>query len=107
MELFVFVRMGSKHEGLVVKRLDADIDLAARLAKFNAGEAQCYVKEDKQRLWAVIEASFGTFEPFNKLVRAVFAKADAETAPYPQMEMQLEDTGHRHSTLPALSTHAS
>ena len=39
---------------------------------FDAGKARCFLDQDRQRLLAVIEASFGTFAPFNKLVRGMF-----------------------------------
>ena len=80
MELFVFVRMGGKH--IVVELLSeggADV-LSTRMAHFDAGKAQCFLDGDKQKLWAVIEASFGTFEPFNKIVRDIFAEQLGTTA---------------------------
>ena len=80
MELFVFVRMGGKH--IVVELLSeggADV-LSIRMAHFDAGKAQCFLDGDKQRLWAIIEASFGTFEPFNKIVRDIFADQLGTTA---------------------------
>ena len=55
-------------------------DLAAGLATFDAGRAKCFLDEDKQRLWAVIEASFGTFAPFNALVRDIFSHGVDEPA---------------------------
>ena len=74
MEIFVFVRMGGTRDSMVVKLLDATGDLATRLTNFDAGKAKCFLDADRQRLWAVIEASFGTFDPFNKLVRGIFAE---------------------------------
>ena len=75
MELFVFVRMGGQRSDIVVKLLeDGSADLPARLCKFDAGKAKCFLDRDRQRLLAVIESSFGTFEPFNKIVRGIFAR---------------------------------
>ena len=74
MELFVFVRMNARRKDMIVKLLDETSDLAAGLGTFDAGRAKCFLDEDKQRLWAVIEASFGTFAPFNALVRSIFAE---------------------------------
>ena len=75
MELFVFVRMSGQRAEIVVKLLgDATDDLQTRLARFDAGKARCYLDKDRQGLLAVIEASFGTFDPFNKLVRGIFAE---------------------------------
>ena len=76
MELFVFLRMGGQREDIVVKLLgdgNATAQLSASLASFDAGKAACFHDADKQKLWAVIESTFGTFTPFNKLVRATFA----------------------------------
>ena len=41
------------------------------LARFDAAKAQCRYDRDRQKLLAVIEASFGTAAPFNQLVREV------------------------------------
>ena len=75
MELFVWVRMGGEREAMEVMLLDqsAAADYASHLSRFDAGKAKCFLDGDKQRLWAVIEASFGTFEPFNALVKGIFA----------------------------------
>ena len=73
MELFVFVRMGGTRDEMHVKLLGETAKLATRLTKFDAGKARCFLDDDRQRLWAVIEASFGTFEPFNALVKGIFA----------------------------------
>ena len=73
MELFVFLRMGGQHDDIAVRLLEGGDSLVRQLEKFDAGKAKCFLNRDRQRLWAVIEASFGTFAPFNKRVRAVFA----------------------------------
>ena len=82
MELFVFVRMGGKKNDIIVKLLDEEAgkasdrkaDMRARLVKFDASRSRCFLDRDRQRLLAVIEASFGTFAPFNSLVRNIFAE---------------------------------
>ena len=67
MEIFVFIRTGGKR--ISVKLLDeSDSALAARLVHFDAAKALCRYDRDRQRLLAVIEASFGTAAPFNELV---------------------------------------
>ena len=73
MELFVFIRMGGQHDDIAVRLLEGGDSLVRQLERFDAGKAKCFLNRDRQRLWAVIEASFGTFAPFNKRVRAVFA----------------------------------
>ena len=81
MEVFIFMRIkdvgataGSKQlisELLTVKLLGDNTDLMPSLARFDAAKAQCYYDRDRQKLLAVIEASFGTAAPFNQLVREV------------------------------------
>ena len=73
MELFVFLRMGGRRDDIAVRLLEGGDSLVRQLERFDAGKAKCFLNRDRQRLWAVIEASFGTFAPFNKRVRAVFA----------------------------------
>ena len=74
MEIFVFVRMGGKESDMVVRLLSDDekLTLNKGLAKFDAGKAKCFLNRDRQRLLAVIEASFGTFASFNQVVRRIF-----------------------------------
>jgi hypothetical protein len=74
MEIFVFVRMGGKQSDMVVRLLSGTTDLAPALLKFDAGKAETFDPNDRERLWAVIEASFGTFDPFNKVVRDMFGE---------------------------------
>ena len=62
-----------------VKLLGETAKLETRLTKFDAGEARCFLDDDRQRLWAVIESSFGTFQPFNKLVRQIMRQKLTES----------------------------
>ena len=59
---------------LAVKFLGDNADLAHNLARFDAAKAQCRYDRDRQKLLAVIEASFGTTAPFNQLVVEVLNK---------------------------------
>ena len=70
MELFVFLRMGGQRSDMVVKLLDESAE--AGLRRFDAAKARCYHDVDRQKLLAVIEAAFGSFQPFNKIVCGVF-----------------------------------
>ena len=83
-ELFVFVQLGRNvKENMIVKLLNVSDtpDLqnqnktAEDLVKFDAGKAETFDPNDRQRLLAVIEASFGTFTPFNKIIRATYPTA--------------------------------
>ena len=73
MEIFIFVRMGGKHEDMVVKLLDSDSSFAKNLQRFDARKAKCHQAIDQHTLWAVIESAFGDLIPFNKIVREIFA----------------------------------
>ena len=44
----------------------------ARFAQFDVANARCARKEDTQKLLACIEMGFGTYAPFNQLVRQTF-----------------------------------
>ena len=57
---------------MIVKLLAETENLTAGLAKFDAGKAKCFLDRDRQRLLAVIEASFGTFACFNQSIRRIF-----------------------------------
>ena len=79
MECFIFMRIKGIDETaaqqtthLVVKELSSDADLAQTLARFKSANAQCRYDRDRQRLLAVIEASFGTTRSFDELVLKVF-----------------------------------
>ena len=69
---------------MVVHPLDAnDANLHLSLAHFDAGKAQCFLAKDREKLLAVIEASFGTFGPFNEIVRGCFEQACLSPASVP------------------------
>ena len=78
MEVFIFMRIKDLGAGstqltsqLKVKLLGDTSNLTQTLACFDAKKAQCRYNRDRQRLLAMIEASFGTTAPFNKLVLEV------------------------------------
>ena len=73
LELFVHFRMGGKAEDSVVKLLsETHTDFIDHFVDFNASKAKCHNENDRQRLLATIEASFGTTAPFDRLVREIF-----------------------------------
>ena len=86
MEVFIFMRIknldtapNTKPTQLVasqmtIKLLDDDANLALSLSRFDATKAKCRYDRDRQRLLAVIEASFGTAATFNQLVLEVLNK---------------------------------
>ena len=73
MELFIFIRMGGREEETVVKLLGDSQPLITSLSQLNAENASCFLDYDKQRLLAIIEASFGSVKPFNKIVKELFS----------------------------------
>ena len=79
MEVFVFMRIkdlsATDDSALVIKFLGNEVALfVLHLSHFDAAKAQCRYDRDRQRLLAVIEASFGTAAPFNQLVLEVLNK---------------------------------
>ena len=79
MEVFIFMRIkdvGARSAQLAsqfitVKLLGDSTVLVLSLAHFDAAKSQCRYDRDRQKLLAVIEASFGTTAPFNQLVLEV------------------------------------
>ena len=71
MEIFTFVQMGGERERAVILPLIDEADLLSQLGRFSAGKAQCFLPRDRHKLLATIEASFGTYGPFNEIVRAM------------------------------------
>jgi hypothetical protein len=47
--------------------------LTEQFATFDAGKARCFLASDREHLLAVIEAGFGDFPHFNRVVRTLFA----------------------------------
>jgi hypothetical protein len=71
MELFVYVQMGGDRKNIIVRPLGEAADIAPTLASLDASKAKCCFDSDRQQLLAVIEASFGTCAPFNKIARSI------------------------------------
>ena len=53
------------------------VDVRVALNRFRAQEAKCFLKEDQERLLAVVESGFGSLAPFNALIRGIFRDARA------------------------------
>jgi hypothetical protein len=80
-EIFVFLQMGGDRTRMIIRPLElGDEDLHRSLLQFDARKAQCFLAKDRQKLLAVVEASFGTFGPFNRIVRGFFAEEWDESA---------------------------
>ena len=81
-EIFTFMHMGGDMERIELRLIAhpyqnqaaAKKELTEQLATFDAAKAECFKHEDEQKLLAVIEAAFGTFDDFNERVRSAFEK---------------------------------
>ena len=77
-ELFTFLRMGGEPELIRVIEIagkNEDVNVRGALNRFDAATAKCYREGDRQRLLAVVEAGFGDFDGFNRIVRGIFVDA--------------------------------
>jgi hypothetical protein len=69
---------GSSHDievRLVAMEDAARCAVERRLSQFDAAKARCFYDGDRQRLLGAIEAVFGTADPFNRLIREMFAES--------------------------------
>ena len=85
-ELFVFLHCGGDRERIRVLEFGG-VDVRVALNRFDAAEAQCFLKDDQERLLAIIEAGFGSLSPFSALIRSIFIDARAT-----HLEMLLKDS---------------
>ena len=75
MEIFVFLHLSKSFEALVVYPLDDDVNhLRLTFQAFAAARAECFLDSDREHLLAVVEASFGELEHFDRLMRGIFRK---------------------------------
>ena len=76
MEIFTYLRMGGEKGGIDLEMISAASmareNMNKQLESFDAANAQCFLAKDRHKLLAVVEAGFGDFKEFNKLVRNVF-----------------------------------
>lgn len=77
----MFVRMKGQHDEIDVRLIVGTHEGAAsagnikeRLLRFDADKAECSLNEDRQRLLAAVESTYGTPKPFNKIVRNLLAE---------------------------------
>ena len=54
--------------------------LTEQFATFDAAKAQCFLAKDREHLLAVIEASFGDFNDFNRIARSLLASRLQESS---------------------------
>ena len=103
MELFTALQMGRKAETISLVLIgggdgadQSGADLAgvrASFRDFRGERAECFKKEDKERLLAVIESSFGDFGRFNAIVKGVFeARQHAAASAAARSPQELDTT---------------
>ena len=71
-QVFTFMHMGGTQECMEVRMIGAASPLLTDQfcrKSFNAAEAECFKEEDRQKILAVIESSFGDIRAFDKEVR--------------------------------------
>ena len=88
LQLFTYIKMGGTSEQMVVSLLDHTSEVQSSLKHFDAGKSRCFLNVDRQKLLAVIEASFGSFGPFNRSVRAILADKLADKGCQTMTRMQ-------------------
>ena len=71
-EVFVFLKTGGSQERMFMADLGGD-SVRGMLDQFDALEAKCFLKRDRERLLAVIESGYGDCVKFNRKVRGIFA----------------------------------
>ena len=75
MELYTFLHVGGRAKDVLLMDIDDDKEgsqeerLRAAIARFDAGKAQCFLPNDRERLLGVIEAGYGDLGAFNVEVR--------------------------------------
>ena len=79
MEMFTWIQVGGNKDTTKVLPLGG-IDFDGQIAKFDAGLAQCFLRKDKERLLAILEAAFGDLRTFNLAVKANISKGDRKSS---------------------------
>ena len=87
----VYLQMGGTSENITVVPIGAELasieKVKASFRSFKGEEAECFLPEDRHKLLAVIEASFGDFTKFDALVRSVFVQTPNATE---QLHLEVE-----------------
>ena len=66
--------LGGDRERIIVRYLHDDVDeFARKIGPIDSAKARCTYEMDREFLLAIIEASFGTVAPFDKVVSEIFA----------------------------------
>ena len=72
LEFFTFTRSGGDSDKIVLKPLNPD-GMAQVVSCLDIKRASCYHPEDKQRILAIIESSYGSSRQFNAACKSILA----------------------------------
>ena len=89
LELFTFVRSGGSLDAVVLKPLLPDAAESA-IKQLDINKADCYVRADKQRILAIVEASFGSSIQFNAACRQILVSKLSGAAKYTKSSKAVE-----------------
>eukprot|EP00928_Gymnodinium_smaydae_P072513 TRINITY_DN55865_c0_g1_i1.p1 TRINITY_DN55865_c0_g1~~TRINITY_DN55865_c0_g1_i1.p1 ORF type:complete len:541 (+),score=103.33 TRINITY_DN55865_c0_g1_i1:40-1623(+) len=83
MELLIFVLMGGHIEDVALRRVAGDNFVPAEaVANFAVSDATCTQEQDKDMLFAIVEAGFQNFDSFDRTVRELMTDLE-RSAPVP------------------------
>ena len=75
LELFTFVRSGGAIDRIVLKPLSVE-GSDVFISKLDVRLAGCFLRQDKQRILAIVESSYGSSSEFNAACRQILVAAD-------------------------------
>ena len=75
LELFSFIKGGGSLERIVLKPLKDGAKADQLIATLDISAASCYLPEDRQRITAIVESSYGTSRQFNQSCRKILLEA--------------------------------
>ena len=75
LELFTFVRSGGAIDRIVLKPLSVE-GSDVFVSKLDVRLAGCFLRQDKQRILAIVESSYGSSSEFNAACRQILVAAD-------------------------------
>ena len=76
LECFTFVKMGASLDRVVLMALKGtQHEALERFARFDVADATCFKPDEREHLLSVIEAGFGGYDGFNKIMRECFSTA--------------------------------
>jgi hypothetical protein len=72
-EVFTFLTMGGDASRIEVVAIDMDkSDAKAQFESVDISQCECYDQRDKEKLLGLVEAAFGNYDKFNRVLRTVF-----------------------------------